>query len=134
MKLRCVAQGTWSVMAICDSRGDCQVRVFLEDLAADSQSDYHQTTALLRSVAMNGPPRNEMRSRPLADKVFELKTRGGIRILYFYDDGRLVICTEALRKPKKRELRTAIALAAEARTRYLEAKRHGALEIIEEET
>lgn len=83
---------------------------------------------------MNGPPINDKKSRPLADKIFEFKTRGGIRIPYFYDQDRIVICTEALRKPKKTELRAVIARALAARERYFEAKRHGAVEMIQEES
>ena len=90
--------------------------------------------AQLRWAAVNGPPRSDRSSRPLADKIFELKTRGGIRIPYFYDQDRIVICTESLRKPKKTELRAVIARALAARERYFEAKRRGAVEMIQEES
>lgn len=133
MTLRILEQGIWTVMAVCDSRGDCQVQAFLHELESDSPSDYRQVMALLHTTAMTGPPKSEMRSRSLGDDIFELKTRGGIRILYFYDEGRLVICTEAVRKPKERELRGVKTRAVEARRRYLAAKQRDALETIEED-
>ena len=86
-------------------------------------------------IALGGrerTPRNDEKSRPLADKIFEFKTRGGIRIPYFYDKDRLVICIEAMRKPKKTELHAVIARALAARERYFEAKRRGAVEMIQE--
>jgi len=133
MKLRYVQRGIWTVLAICDDRGGCLVQEFIDHLETTSRSDFDQVMAQLRWTAVNGPPRNDKKSRPLADKIFELKTRGGIRIPYFYDQDRLVICTEALRKPKKTELRAVITRAPAARERYFEAKRRGAVEMIQEE-
>ena len=134
MKLRYIQRGIWSILAICDDRGGCLVQEFIDRLGTNSQSDYDQVMAQLGWAAVNGPPRNDKKSRPLADKIFEFKTRGGIRIPYFYDKDRLVICTEAMRKPKKTELRAVIARALAARERYFEAKRRGAIEMIQEES
>ena len=134
MKLRYVQRGIWRILAICDNRGGCLVLEFIDSLETNSRSDYDQVMAQMRWAAVNGPPRNDKKSRPLADKIFELKTRGGIRIPYFYDQDRLVICTEALRKPKKTELRAVIARALAARERYVEAKRRGAVEMVQEES
>ena len=134
MRLRCVQHGVWMILTVCNDRGGCPVQEFIDRLETDSQSDYDQVMAQLRWAAVNGPPRNDKKSRPLADKIFEFKTRGGIRIPYFYDQDRLVICTEALRKPKKTELRAVIARALAARERYVEAKRRGAVEMVQEES
>jgi len=134
MKLRCVQRGIWTVLAICDDRGGCLVQELIDHLETDSRSDYDQVMAQLRWAAANGPPRNYKKSRPLADRIFELKTRGGIRIPYFYDQDRLVICTEALRKPKKTEMRAVIMRALAAREGYFEAKRRGAVDVIQEES
>jgi hypothetical protein len=133
MKLRLLEHGMWTVVAICDSRGDCPVQAFVHELESDGLSDYRQVMALLRTTAMTGPPKSEKRSRSLGDDIFELKTRGGIRVLYFYDEGRLVICTEAVRKPKERELRGVKTRAVDARRQYFAAKQRAALEIIEED-
>lgn len=134
MKLRLVQRDIWTVLAICDDRGGCLVQEFIDRLETTSRSDYDQVMAQLRWAAANGPPRNYKKSRPLADRIFELKTRGGIRIPYFYDQDRLVICTEALRKPKKTEMRAVITRALAAREGYFEAKRRGAVDVIQEES
>lgn len=133
MRLQCVEHGAWRILAVCDDRGGCPLRDFIDRVETDSPSDYDQVMAQLRWAAANGPPRNDKKSRPLADKIFEFKTRGGIRVPYFYDKDRLVICTEAMRKPKKTELRAVIARALATRERYFEAKRRGAVEMIQEE-
>ena len=134
MRLRYAQRGVWRILTVCNDRGGCQVQELIDCLETTSRSDYDQIMAQLRWAAANGPPRNDTKSRPLADKIFELKTRGGIRIPYFYDQDRLVICTEAMRKPKKTELRAVITRALAARERYFEAKRRGAVEMIQEES
>ena len=63
MTLRELEQGIWTVVAICDSRGDCPVQAFLLELEIDSPSDYRQVMAQLRTTAMTGPPKKEKRSR-----------------------------------------------------------------------
>jgi len=133
MKLRQVEASVWSILAICDERGACQVQEFLHRLEIDSPTDFDQITAQLRRTAVSGPPQNDRKSRPLADKLFEFKTRRGIRIPYFYDEGRVIICTEAMRKPKKAELRVVIMRAQAQRTQYFEAKRRRAVVVIQED-
>lgn len=133
MKLQRVQSSTWTILAICDDRGGCQVLEFIHRLQAASASDFDQITAQLRRAAAAGPPRNNRKSRPLADRIFEFKTRGGVRIPYFYDEDRLVICTEAMRKPKKTEVRAVIRRAIAARERYFDAERRGNVSISQEE-
>lgn len=114
---------------MCDDRGRCQMHEFVQKLEADDRADFVQVVALLRRTALMGPPKDERKSRPLDDHIYELKTGGGIRIPYFFDAGRVIICTEAVKKPKKNELRTIIERAAAARCRYLQAKRANAIRI-----
>ena len=56
-----------------------------------------------------------------------------MRVLYFFDEGHVVVCREAMAKPKQRGLSSAIERAARARWRYLNDKRRGALRIVEDE-
>ena len=131
MRLQVIAARVWSVVAICDDRGACQVQSFLDDLAHEAYDDFRQVAALIERSAACGPPRNTKKSNPLGNELFEFKTRGGIRIPYFYDEGRLIICTQALRKPKKSELRIVIKRAQRDRERYLAAKRRSEITIID---
>lgn len=107
---------------------------FMDRLLLDSRYDYDQVVALLRRTAANGPPRGHAASRKLQGSIYELRTRGGVRIPYFYDEGRVIICTAAMRKPKQTELRLVIARATTERERYREAKRRGVIEVIREDS
>lgn len=133
IRLRVIKRGRWTVLGVCDERGDCRVATFLDEINSVGGADAHQMQALIAIVARNGPPRNERRSRRLDGPIYELKTRSGIRIPYFYDDGRVVVCTEALRKPKQAELRRVIQRAAATHARYLRAKQRNALVVTEED-
>ena len=133
MRLRQIEAGHWTVLAMCDERGCCQVQEFVDGLLLDSRDDYDQVVALLRRTAAHGPPRSDRVSRKLSDDIYELKTRGGIRIPYFYDQGHLIICSEARRKPKRNELRVMIMRATAERLRYLEARRSRDIEVIRED-
>ena len=105
---------------------------FIDGLARTT-TDFKQTMAILQQTANSGPPHNEKKSKPLADDIFELKTRSGVRFPYFYDAGQIVVCTEAMHKPKKAELKRVIERAVRDRSTYIDAKRRKRIEIIEEE-
>lgn len=131
MRLRVVRRIRWTVLAIADERGRSPVIAFLEDLSRAGGADAAQVQALLTLVARSGPPHNEERSRQLDGPIWELKTRGGIRIPYFYDEGMIVICTEALRKPKRAELRRVTSRALALYDDYQRAKRAGDVSVLD---
>ena len=132
MRLKVVEAQRWTIVAICDDRGGCRVLDSLNQLERDSPRDFDQVVGELKRAALDGPLMSPKKSRPLGGKVYELKTRGGIRIPYFCDAGRLIVCTEAVRKPKPEEVRAVIARADAERERYFAAKRRSELVIIEE--
>jgi hypothetical protein len=132
MRLRQIVKQRWTVLAVCDDRGECQVSDFLDAAERDDKASLVQTTAILQQTANNGPPHNTQKSRPLAAGIFELKTRSGVRIPYFYDTGRIVVCSAAMHKPKKAELDRVIERALGDRQRYFKAKRRNQIQIIEE--
>ena len=107
---------------------------FLDRLEQQSRREWAHATALLERTASHGPSPNTQKSRPLSGTVFELKTRLGVRIPYFYDEGRVIICTEMLLKPKKIELSRVVARAKRDRERYFAAKRLQSITITQEKT
>lgn len=97
MKLRSVCSGAWEVLAVCRERGDCELLEFLEAPGQRYERDADRMLALLERVAMNGPPRNVDVSHSLQGDVWEF-IQGSLRVLWFYGDGRIVVCTHALAK------------------------------------
>lgn len=132
MRLLVIVRAEWLVVAPVDARGGCPVRRFLEQLRRDAPAEHRQVVGGLRVLAEFGRITDERRVRHLGDGICELKTRGGVRVLYFVDEGRVIVCTDALRKPKPRQLSWLITRSVTVRASYLTAQRVGDLRIVEE--
>jgi hypothetical protein len=133
MKLHLMGRDLWTVLAVYADEERCDVLDLAEQLQRDDPREYARLMRAFDRLSAIGPPRNLRRSRALAHDIFELKTSGGVRVLYFFDEGRVVVCSEALHKPKQRGLALAIERAARTRWRYLNHKRRGALRIVEDQ-
>jgi phage-related protein len=87
--------------------------------------------ALLEQVAEAGPPSDTERSHKITGAIWEL-IHGDLRILYFFDAGRLVVCTTGFVKKSKKTPTVEIARAAAAFDRYQDAKKVGRIEVEED--
>jgi hypothetical protein len=132
VRLLVIVRAEWLVVATVDARGGCPVRRFLEQLLRDAPAEHSHVIARLRELAKRGRVTDERKARHLGDGIYELKTRGGVRVLYFVDEGRVIVCTDALKKPKPRQLSWLITRSVTVRASYLNAQRVGALRIVEE--
>lgn len=125
-------QGRFAVMAVCDARGEPPLLEFLEELGPNLEKDMDHMLELLERVAAAGPPRNTDISHKIQGDIWEF-IKGRLRVFWFYDEGRVIVCTHGLVKKSQRTPKRDIDQAEQARQAYLEAKQAGAL-IIEEET
>lgn len=133
MKLKLVKSGAWSVRAACDENGRCPLLTFFGDMKKHGDKDATAMVRLLAHVAERGPQQlGEDMSRPIrsAEGLFEFK-RGKIRVFWFYDEDRVIVCTHGLVKKgqaiEKRDLKAAV----KTRQRYMDAKRQKALRMEE---
>jgi Phage derived protein Gp49-like (DUF891). len=125
MRLTVITSSTWIIAAVVDDRGRCSVREALDAVAVTDRAAHAQLLALLDKASVAGPPRDERRSRHLGEGIFELKTPRGFRLVYFFEQRRLIVCSELCRKPKPRELRGIIRRARGLRAAYLVASAAG---------
>ncbi|MGH9438171.1 MAG: type II toxin-antitoxin system RelE/ParE family toxin [Terriglobia bacterium] len=90
---------------------------------------------LKESIPEHGPPKNPEASKPLRDKILELREpviKGGtLRVLYFYDKGRILVCANGILKKTNKTPDELIDAAIAIRAKYLAAVRKGELEIID---
>lgn len=131
MRLRRVRRRQWDVLAVCSDRGDCQVLDFLYGLEGKLAKQRPRMLALLDRVAEGGPPSDAERSHKIAGAIWEL-IHGDLRILYFFDAGRLVICTTAFVKKSQKTPNDEVVRAEAAASRYQNAKKAGRVEVEEE--
>lgn len=85
----------------------------------------------LERAAQTGPPKNKEKSSPLRDKIFEFKHKR-LRILYFYDAGRLIVCTHHFTKKTNGSTpQDQINHAVECRNHYFADKRQRNIQFIQ---
>lgn len=135
MKLKVLFQDAWTVYAVASDaqgRDHCQIEDFFCTLEADCEGSADGMLQVLDYVAANGP-------RQLSDslshyidqqeRIFEF-IKGKLRIVWFYDDGKCVICTHGFVKDSQKTRQSDKTLAIKARKQYFKAKEARALTII----
>lgn len=106
--------------------GECNVKLFLEELWANSDPDYRRLVYLIKRTAEEGTLTNIRQVRSLGDEIYEFKGNGTARILFFYDEGQLIICSHGFTGKKgseKKFIKAQKARALTVRSAYLKEKR-----------
>lgn len=118
---------TWQIMALCDNRKDCQVDGFLSTLPPNMEKDGVAMRRLIAYVSEHGT-----RDLPIevchniADDVFQF-SKGRIRVSWFYDNGKVIICCHASVKKKQKTPANVIAISVECMRSYKLAKAKSAI-------
>lgn len=136
MKLVQIAKRRWEVLAVVDHRGECQVLDFLDRLSSNYEAARTAMLGLLEDrLPRDGPPKENIQlCKPLGGGLFELRRQSKgrkLRVLFFYDDGFRIVCTNAFTKAEKTP-QTELALARVRREQYLAAKFRQELQILKE--
>lgn len=128
MRLEVVRSGCWQVLAVCTERGQCPLLEFLGGLEGSLAGDGRRMLALLARVADQGPPRNAEASHQVGGGLWEL-IQGRLRVLWFYDVGRVVVCSHGFIKRTQKTPARELDLARASRARYLRARERRLIEI-----
>lgn len=127
-----IAKAGYTLYAIGKDEQYCQLLDFLDTIGSNLQKDGDRVLALLKQAAQNGPPRNTEISHQIKDEIFEL-IQGRLRVLWFYDEGKLILCTHVFIKKTQKTPVAEIELAITTRGKYFEEKKKGPLIIIKGE-
>lgn len=133
MRVVLIGQGLWTVCAICTDETTCPLLDFIAEL---DEKRGAKVLSDLKEYVPNSTPNDWSRtdfSWPLrgTDGIFEFRwptKRGGTpRVFWFYDKGKLLVCSHGLMKKTHdldpKEVQTAESLKA----RYLDARARGRL-------
>lgn len=136
MQLVRVARMHWDVLAVLDGRGRCRVLDYIAGLGANYAAARRALIRVLRiELPQNGPPtHNAQLCKSLGGGIFEIRRQPKgqkLRVLFFYDDGCRIVCTNAFSKAETTP-QAEVELARELRDRYLVAKFRRKLEILKE--
>ncbi len=132
MRLVRIAHERWEILAVVDDRGQCQVLDFLTG-SGPSAAQRSMHLFLRLRLPVEGPPRSVELCKSLGDGIFELRRQPKgpkLRVLFFYDDGYRIVCTNAFLKAE-RTPRTEVRLARDLKRQYFSAKRLRRLRIEE---
>ena len=132
MNLLIISKSVYTVYAVAKSREHCELLEFLEGLGQTLQKDSDRMLAFLSRVAEGGPPRNTEISHQIKGKLFEF-IQGRLRVLWFYDEGKLIICTSGFVKKGRKTPRGEIDHAIQVMDDYFEDKKRAHIQILGEE-
>jgi len=124
MPIRTIIQGPRFRICAYEKGTSCETLEFLKDLENNQPADHKRILAIIKKTADSGPPRNIEQCNSLsgehADDLYEFKTPGGVRLLWFYDKGRLIICSHGFLKKGQKTPRAQIDRAQSTRKQYFE--------------
>lgn len=123
---------TWRILAICDNRQECQVDDFLLSLAPNLKKDADRIRALFKYVTEHGPQKLDPEiSHNIAPEIFQF-IRGRLRIAWFYDANKVVICSNGFIKKGQKTPKQEIETAQSAMGNYFADKARGRITILED--
>lgn len=121
----------WRILAMCDNRRGCQVEDFLFTVGPNLKKDADRIRALFKYISELGPQVLDLEiSHNIAPEIFEF-VRGRIRIVWFYDADKVVICSNGFIKKGQKTPRQEIEIAQSARRDYFAAKAQGKITLLE---
>jgi hypothetical protein len=127
LRVAAVIQEAWTIYELLNARGDG----VLTDLGRDAERCY----AFLEHAARNGPEAfADNRTHHVCDdpKIWQFDVTGTLRLLYFYDAGRVIVLAKLFYKAGGKSGKTPrelIKAAQKAYADYVSAKEAGTLEI-----
>ena len=98
---------------------------FLADLRRNDLKEHDRILARLDRLAECGASRRKDEFNSLGGGLYEAKTSRGSRVVFFYDDNRIVVCTHGFSKQSQRTPRQLLNAARERKAHYEQARRAG---------
>ncbi len=135
MRVRLIVSGVWTVHGVSDGQND--VLQEMEELQSARGSDVNGLIKLLMDIAEGTrDPRRlpvELSHRVDDDHQIWQFTKGRLRLLWFYHELRLIVCTSVFMKNSRKTPPKEISTAIARKRRYEDAASVGSLEVIEDE-
>lgn len=100
---------------------------FMDDMASKRRKELDKLNALIDRSLDHGPPKNREKCNFLGDGIWEFKTTGGLRLIWFWDAGQMIVCTHGYQKAAQKAPRGQIDRARAKRDDYFKAKAAGTL-------
>ena len=99
------------------------VPAFLAYMKTENQMEFDRMNRRLEQLAERGASRRRDEFNHLGDGLYEAKTKGGGRVIFFYDRNNIVICAAGFSKQSRRTPKQVLDTARSRRTAYEKHKR-----------
>jgi hypothetical protein len=122
----------WKVYSVCDERKACLLFKFLESCQGALRKDAERMVALIERLATLEKGPSSLTSDDchlIAEKIWQF-SKGGIRVAWFYDENKVIICSHGFKKEGQKTKRKDINRAEKARETYFMAKPKGGLVVV----
>jgi phage-related protein len=127
--LKVIARSRWTLYAVCSARGTCPLEMFLAD-QEQLGKDKDRMLRRLEAMAEHGPQYLPEISHQIEPDIWQTE-QGRVRILWFYDRDRVIVCTHGFIKRTKKTPESERALARQTLREYRAASAVGKIRIIE---
>jgi len=123
----------WSIYATCDPEGISELGNFLAEQPANMRKYATGMLALLGRVAVTGPQQlPDDLCHQVSKGVWEF-IKGRIRVFWFYDEGKVIVCSHGHIKRTQKTPASEIMRVEGLIAQYFEAKKKQKIIQIEEE-
>lgn len=109
----------------------CPAEDFLNTTADLHPGEFAKLTKLLDHSCEHGLPKNKQKINTLGDGLFEFKTMGGLRLIWFWDANRIILCTHGFLKKRQTTPPSELDTATHWKKAYEQAKKSNQLKFIE---
>ena len=103
---------------------------FFEECECHYPAEVAKLNKLFERLAATALIRDETKCRKLHDDLYELKTSGGLRVTWFWDEGYTVLCGHCFVKKSAKTPKNELQQALEWQRRYRAAKQSGQIQTI----
>lgn len=130
LRLKLITRGAWTLYAVCSPEGRCPLEEFLAD-RSELGGDKDRMLRRMEEIAVRGPYYLPDISHQIEGEIRQTE-QGRVRVLWFFDKGRLIICSHGFIKGSQKTPKHEKLIARRALEAYQSAKATNALVFLEE--
>lgn len=127
MHLKKIIGDKWQVYAGCESEEKCQILDFLNEIPSNMVKYKDRLLNIFEQASATGPRHfNNNISHQIDEKnsIWEF-IAGRLRVLWFYDNGKLIVCSNIFVKSTKKTPKSEKMRAISFKKKYLQQKKDG---------
>jgi len=98
---------------------------YLAKLESENVRAHDQIVRRLEQLAEHGPSRKKNEFNALGHDLYEAKAKSGPRVIFFYDQNSIIICSHAFDKQRQKTPRKELDKAHNRKLAYFERKMSG---------